>query len=135
MATPSSQHPALLETLELLQTHTQWLQSRPTLCKPMDCSLPGSSVHGILQVRILEWVAMPSSRASFSTQGLNPHRLCLLHWQVGSLPLAPPRKPFSRPRGARLKGNMGRQCGMVVRGAGSKIRPGSQPPLDTGHEL
>ena len=34
----------------------------PTLCNPMDCSPPGSSVHGILQARILEWVAMPSSR-------------------------------------------------------------------------
>ena len=36
----------------------------PTLWDPMDCRLPGSSVHGILQVRILEWVAMPSSRES-----------------------------------------------------------------------
>ena len=36
-----------------------------TLCDPMDCSPPGSSVHGILQERILEWVAMPSSRGSF----------------------------------------------------------------------
>ena len=34
----------------------------PTLCNPMDCSPPGFSVHGILQARILEWVAMPSSR-------------------------------------------------------------------------
>ena len=33
-----------------------------TLCDPMDCSLPGSPVHGILQVRILEWVAIPFSR-------------------------------------------------------------------------
>ena len=40
------------------------LQSCPTLCDPMDCSLPGSSVHGILQARILEWVAMPSLRGS-----------------------------------------------------------------------
>ena len=40
------------------------LQLCPTLCNPMDCSLPGSSVHGILQARILEWVAMPSSRGS-----------------------------------------------------------------------
>ena len=40
------------------------LQSCPTLCDPMDCSLPGSSVHGISQARILEWVAMPSSRGS-----------------------------------------------------------------------
>ena len=36
----------------------------PTLCNPMDCSPPSSSVHGILQERILEWVAMPSSRGS-----------------------------------------------------------------------
>ena len=40
------------------------VQSCPTLCNPMDCSLPGSSVHGILQARILEWVAMPFSRGS-----------------------------------------------------------------------
>ena len=33
-----------------------------TLCDPLYCSLPGSSVHGILQARILEWVAMPSPR-------------------------------------------------------------------------
>ena len=39
-------------------------QSCPTLCDPMDCRLPGSSVHGILQVRILEWVAIPFSRGS-----------------------------------------------------------------------
>ena len=38
------------------------LQSCPTLCNTMDYSLPGSSVHGILQARILEWVAIPSSR-------------------------------------------------------------------------
>ena len=35
-----------------------------TLATPWDCSPPGSSVHGILQARILEWVAMPSSRGS-----------------------------------------------------------------------
>ena len=39
-------------------------QSCLTLCDPMDCSLPASSVHEILWARILEWVAMPSSRAS-----------------------------------------------------------------------
>ena len=40
-------------------------QSCSTLCDPMDHSLPGSSVHGILQARILEWVAMLSSMGSF----------------------------------------------------------------------
>ena len=39
-------------------------QSCPTLCDPMDCSLPGSSIHGILQERELEWVAISFSRAS-----------------------------------------------------------------------
>ena len=39
-------------------------QSCPTLCDSVDCSLPGSSVHGILQARILEWVAISFSRGS-----------------------------------------------------------------------
>ena len=44
--------------------HAKSLQSCPTLCDPMDCSPPGSVVHGILQARTLEWVALPSSRGS-----------------------------------------------------------------------
>ena len=39
-------------------------QSCPTLCHPMDCSLPGSSTHGILQARLLKWVAISYSRGS-----------------------------------------------------------------------
>ena len=42
-------------------------QSCLTLCDPMDCSPPGSSVRGILQARILEWVAVPLSRRSSQT--------------------------------------------------------------------
>ena len=46
------------------------VQSRQTLCDPMDCSPPGSSVHGgVLQARILEWVAMSSSRGSSQPRG------------------------------------------------------------------
>ena len=41
-----------------------------TLCDPVNCSLPGSSVHGILQTRILEWVAMPSFHRNFLTPGI-----------------------------------------------------------------
>ena len=40
-------------------------QMCPTLCDPMDCSPPGFSVHGILQARILEWVAIPFSTGPF----------------------------------------------------------------------
>ena len=44
-------------------------QSCPTLCNPMDCSPPGSSVHGIFQARILEWIAIPFSRRSSWPKG------------------------------------------------------------------
>ena len=48
------------------------LQSYPTLCDPMDCNPPGSSVHGILQARILERVAMPFSRGSSRPRDQTP---------------------------------------------------------------
>ena len=57
-----------------------------TLCDPMDCSLPGSSVHGIFQARILEWIAI--SFSSGSSQPRDGTRVGLLHWHVGSLPLS-----------------------------------------------
>ena len=44
------------------------LQSCPTLCNPLDCSPPGSSVPGVLRARTLEWAAMPSSRGSFQSR-------------------------------------------------------------------
>ena len=50
--------------LHRMCTHAELLQSCPTLCDPMEWGPPGSCVHGILQARILEWVAMPSSRGS-----------------------------------------------------------------------
>ena len=53
-------------------------QSCLTPCDLVNCSPPGSSVHGILQARILEWVAMPFSRGSSLTQGSNLHHLCWL---------------------------------------------------------
>ena len=55
-----------LHTCSVIQSCPTWsvAQSCLTLCNPMDCSPPGSSVHGILQARILEWVAISSSRGS-----------------------------------------------------------------------
>ena len=54
----------------------------------MECSPSGSSVQGILQARVVEWVAISFSREKeFPIQGLNLH---LLHWQAGSLPTEPP---------------------------------------------
>ena len=55
-------------------------QSCPTLCDPMNCSPPGPSVHGILQARMLEWVALSSSRGSSQSQGSNLVLLFYLLW-------------------------------------------------------
>ena len=49
-------------------------QSCLTLCYPMDCILSGSSVHGILQARLLEWLAIPFSRGSSLLKGIFPTR-------------------------------------------------------------
>ena len=65
-------------------------QSCATLCDRMDCSLPGSSVHGILQARILEWVAFPSP-GDLSNPGIGPESPAL---PADSLPSEPPRKPL-----------------------------------------
>ena len=56
--------------------HAKSLQLCPILCNPMDCSPPGSSVRGILQARILEWVAIFSCRGS-SQPGDGTHVSCI----------------------------------------------------------
>ena len=61
-------------------------QSCLTLCNPVDCSLPGFSVHGILQARILEWVSISLLQGIFPIQGSNPGilhcRQILYHWDT-----------------------------------------------------
>ena len=74
--------------------HAKWLHSCPTLCDPMDWSPQGSSVHWIFQARTLKVGCHVLLQGIFFTQGSNLHLLCLLHWQVGSLPVAPPGKPI-----------------------------------------
>ena len=78
--------------IKLLIVHAKSLQSCLIHGAPMDCTPAGSSVHGILQARILEWVATPFSRVSSLLRGLDRCLLHYLHWQVCSLPLAPPGK-------------------------------------------
>ena len=74
--------------------HAKSLQSCPNLCDPMDCRPLGFSVHGILQARILEWVAMPSSRGS--SQPMDQTHTCyvscigrlfLHHWHYMGSPI------------------------------------------------
>ena len=58
-------HYLLRQSLSLCESESEVTQSCPTLYDPVDCSLPGSSIHGISQARILEWVAISFSRGSF----------------------------------------------------------------------
>ena len=76
--------------------HAKLLQSCLTLCDPMDCSLPCSSIQGILQARTLEWVAIFSSSRSAPTPGIESRSPEL---QVDSLPSEPPEKPWGWRRG------------------------------------
>ena len=78
---------------KIISTSDTWCmmvaQSCPTLRDPVDCRLPSSSVHGILQARILEWAAIPFSRGT-SDPGMEPGSPAL---QADSLPFEPPEKP------------------------------------------
>ena len=74
------------------------LQSCLTLCSPTDSSPPGSSVHRILQARILEWVAIYFSPEDLPDPGVKLEAFMSLHWQAGSLPLAPRGNKYLRLR-------------------------------------
>ena len=109
---PSTLAPNPLTSTQPLTKPKHWGQSGTSsvlvtqlcssLCDSMDCSPPGSSFHGILQGRMLEWVAIPFSRGIFLTQGSNPHfSHCrqmlnsLSHWlrSAAPSPQAPTRLP------------------------------------------
>ena len=76
--------------LEILACmHARLLQLYLTLCNPMDCSSKGSSVHGDSPGKNTGVASHFLLQGIFLTQGLNLCLLCLLHWQVGSLPLVP----------------------------------------------
>ena len=68
--------------LDFACMHAQSLKWCPTFCDPMDSNTPGSSVHGILQARVLEWVAMPSL-GDLLDPGIKlwDHLLHLLHYR------------------------------------------------------
>ena len=74
--------------------HAKSLQWYPTLCNPVDCSPPGSSVHGDSPGKNTRVGCRALLPGIFPTQGLNLYLLYLLYWQEGSLPLAPPGKPI-----------------------------------------
>ena len=83
-----------------VKSESEVTQLYPTLCDPMDCSPPGSSVHESLQARILEWVAISSSRAIGTLSSLN-YVILTVSWQDKNQMSGWPAFPIcSRPRGA-----------------------------------
>ena len=80
----------LVEWIECVCTKS--LQSCLTLCNPMDCSPPGSSVHGDSPDKNTGVGCHALLQGIFPTQGSNPYLFCLLHWQADSLQLVPPGK-------------------------------------------
>ena len=81
---------------------TKLLQSCLTLCNPMGWSPPGSSVHGILTGKNTGVGCHALLQGIFPTQGSNQSFLYLLHWQMGSLPLAQPGKPQDCYQGSKF---------------------------------
>ena len=75
--------------------HAKSLQLCLILCDPMDYSPPGSSVHGDSPGKNIGVGCLALLLGIFPTQGSNLHLLHFLHWQVGSLPLVPPGKPWT----------------------------------------
>ena len=85
-------------------------QSCLTLCDPINCSPLGFSVHGILQARILEWIAMPSLQGIFPTQGLNPS---LLHCRW-TLPFEPQGKAISWQKSLRVNVSIRQNIDLLI---------------------
>ena len=88
---PARQGPGAL--CALAHACAKLIQSCPTLCAPMDCSPPGFSVHGILQARTLEWVAISFSNACISREAKDS---ALLSNRDAGL-LEPPERTHGRP--------------------------------------
>ena len=95
--TASAAERELLQDNLLIAAAAKSLQSCPTLCNPIDGSPPGSPVPGILQARILEWVAISSSNAwkwKVKIKSLSRVRLPATRWTAAHQ--APPSMGFSR---------------------------------------
>ena len=77
----------------------EFLQLCPTLCNPVNCSLPGSSVCGILQARILEWVALCPAPGNLPDPGIEPCISSLLGLSptLTSIPIIPPLWVITEP--------------------------------------
>ena len=86
-------HTSDYSVISTLKVKGEVAQSCPTLCDPMDCSLPGSSVRGIFQAIELEWVAISFSRGDLPDPGIKPWSPAL---QTDALPSEPLPRSLER---------------------------------------
>uniref|UniRef100_A0A4W2HS76 RNA-directed DNA polymerase n=1 Tax=Bos indicus x Bos taurus TaxID=30522 RepID=A0A4W2HS76_BOBOX len=82
------------------ESECEVVQSCLTLCDPMDCSLPGFSVHGIFQARVLEWVSHSPSTGDLPDPRIKPRSPAL---QADTVPSEPPGKPQEIPKKGSAK--------------------------------
>ena len=87
----------------LNESESEVAQLCPTLCDPMDCSLPGSSIHRIFQARILEWIAISFSRGS--SRPMNRTQVSCLAGRYFTI-WATRKSPLSKPCALRTKGGV-----------------------------
>ena len=110
--------------------HAKPLQLCPTLCDPMDYRPPGSSVHRHYPSKNTGVGFHALLQGIFPTQGLNLCLLCLLHWQAGSLPLAPPGEPSTMSLSSVQFSSVAQSCPTL----GDPMNP-STPGLPVHHQL
>ena len=137
----------VLRDLQILFPNLTCAKSCPTLCGPMNCSPPGSSVHGILHSKNTKAGSRALLQGIFQTQGSNPLLLCLLHRQPGSLPLAPPGKPKAdtalvqitlySPSSSQLPSDSALQFSSVAQSCPTLCNPTNRSPpgLPVHHQL
>ena len=82
------EHKARRQHILVSSVHSHLLHHVRPFATHIHCSPPGSSVHGIFSAKILEWVSLPSP--GNLPDPIEPEPLCLLHWQVDSLPAVNP---------------------------------------------
>ena len=110
--------------------HAKLLHSCLTLCNPMDCNLPGSSLHWDFPGKNTGVGCYSLFQGIFPTQGQNLDLLHLLHWQADSLSLVPPGQPFHRFTLVKIEELTTRHCSIFA-SRQSRLEEGGDMALDT----
>ena len=106
----------LLQCMKV-KSENEVAQSCPTLSDPMDCSPPGSSIHGIFQARVLEWVPLPSVLLQYKIKSLENERIC----RYTCIGIKRWLQHGNRHKGKRLQSRVYSEVSLPARGSGSAV--------------